>query len=73
MQTARRYDPTKDASVHVFIVTEEIRRQWATPRKSFRRPEGTVQSESALDEQTAAEIVETSKMADATIGPCPPP
>ncbi len=51
MQTARRYDPTKDAKFHVSIATtEEVRRKWATHLESFRRPKGTVLTEGALDE-----------------------
>ena len=42
MQTARRYDPRQDAKFHVSIVTEEVRRKWATPRPEWTGPTGTV-------------------------------
>ena len=72
MQTARRYDPTKDAKFHVSIATtEEVCRKWATQFESFRRPKGTVHTEGPLDEITATETVEATQAGDAASGPSP--
>ena len=72
MQTARRYDPTKDAKFHVSIATtEEVRRKWATPLSEWTGPKGTVQAASAPDEITKAETVTPTPSGDATIGLSP--
>ena len=69
MQTARRYDPTKDAKFHVSIATtEEVRRKRATPRPEWTGPKGTLQPASMPDENTAAETMAPTQPGDATVG-----
>ena len=79
MQTARRYDPTKDAKFHVSIATtEEVRRKWATPLPEWTGPKGTVPPRriavhpaSAPDANTEAAQVGPTWAGDGTVGLSP--